>query len=173
MKLCHLLHRISSLELDSPFLSARDVFRMATETNASLLGFEKKLGRLEPGRYADLVLLDFKKMCHPFVYPSHDPIDVLLYRGSGQHVDTVMVNGRVVVQDGRLLTIDEDAVAARLTEAASRPSTDQERNCGQAIEELKHHIVRYYHHWPGKLHFDPHFAVNSRFGLNRGISLAT
>jgi cytosine/adenosine deaminase-related metal-dependent hydrolase len=113
---------------------------MATETTASLIGFEKKLGPLEPGRYADLVLLDFKKMCHPFVYPSHDPIDVLLYRGSAQDVHTVMVNGRVVVQ---------------------------------AIEELKHHIVRYYHHWPGKLHFDPHFVVNSRFGLNRGISLAT
>ena len=162
MKLCYLLHRISSLELDSPFLSARDVFRMATETNAFLLGFEKKLGRLEPGRYADLVLLDFKQMCFPHTDPKHDPVDVLLYRGSGQDVHTVMVNGRVVVQDGRLLTIDEDAVAARLAQAASLPGTDKERNYAQALDEMKLYIVRHYHHWPEKLHFDPHFDVNSR-----------
>ena len=162
MKLGYLLHRISSLELDSPFLSARDVFRMATETNASLLGFEKKLGRLEPGRYADLVLLDFKKMCHPFVDPSHDPIDVLLYRGSGQDVHTVMVNGRVVVQDGRLLTIDEDAVATRLGEEASQPRTEKEETFAEAIEELKRHVIRYYEGWPQKVKPEPYFFINSR-----------
>ncbi len=75
MKVCFLLHRIPSLELDSPHLSARQVFRMATETNASLLGYGRELGRLEPGRLADLVLLDYRKICFPFVDPVHDPIE--------------------------------------------------------------------------------------------------
>jgi hypothetical protein len=101
-------------------------------------------------------------MCHPFVDPSHDPIDVLLYRGSGQDVHTVMVNGRVVVQDGRLLTIDEDAVATRLGEEASQPRTEREETFAEAIEELKRHVIRYYEGWPQKVKPEPYFSINSR-----------
>jgi 5-methylthioadenosine/S-adenosylhomocysteine deaminase len=162
MKVCYLLHRIPSLELDSPHMRARDVFKMATENNAALLGFGRELGRLEPGRLADMVLLDYEKMCHPFVDPSHDPIDVLLYRGRGAHVDTVMVNGRIVLEGGRLLTFDEDAVAARLVEAASRPRTEKEKALVQAMDELKRHVIRYYERWPHKVKPEAYFAVNSR-----------
>ncbi len=162
MKLCYLLHRIPSLELDSPHLTARQVFKMATETNASLLGFGSTIGRLEPGRHADLVLVDFTKMRFPYTDPTHDPIEVLLYRGSSQHVHTVMVNGRVVVEHSKVLSVGEDALAARLAEAASRPRAEQEIEYKQAIEELRFHISRYYRHWYGKLNFAPHFDLNSR-----------
>ena len=162
MKVCYLLHRLASLELDSPHMSARDVFKMTTENNAALLGFGQELGRLEPGRLADMVLLDYQKMCHPFVDPSHDPIDVLLYRGLGKHVHTVMVNGRIVVQDGKLLTIDEEAIAGRLAEAASRPRTDKEKALVQAMDELKHHVIRYYEGWAKKIRTEPFFMTNSR-----------
>ncbi len=162
MKVCYLLHRIPSLELESPHLSARDVFKIATENNAALLGFGQELGRLEPGRLADMVLLDYQKICHPFVDPSHDPIDVLLYRGKGSHVDTVMVNGRIVVEGGKILTLDEEAVAARLAEAASRPRTEKEKALVQAMDELKQYVIRYYEGWPRKIKPKPYFTVNSR-----------
>ena len=162
MKVCYLLHRIPSLELNSPHMSARDVFRMTTENNAFLLGYGQELGRLEPGRLADMVLLDYQKMCHPFVDPSHDPIDVLLYRGRGAHVDTVMVNGRIVVEGRKILTVDEDAIAARLAEAASRPRTEREKALVQAMDELKRHVIRYYEGWPKKVKPEAYFAVNSR-----------
>ena len=162
MKVCFLLHRIPSMQLDSPHLSARQVFRMATENSAMLLGYGRELGRLEPGRLADLVLLDYEKMCYPFVDPSHDPIDTLLYRGLSKHVHTVMVNGRIVVQEGQLLTLAEEAIGARLAEAASRPRTEKEKALVQAMDELKAHVVRYYKDWPGKLELEPYFGVNSR-----------
>ncbi len=162
MKLCHLLHRIPSLELNSPHLTARQVFKMATETNASLLAFGSQIGRLEPGRYADLVLFDFKEMGFPYTDPTHDPIDVLLYRGSGTHVHTVMVNGRVVVENGKVLTIDEEAVTSRLARAASQPRTEKEKTFAQAIEELKRHTVRFYQGWTEGLKLEPHVDVNSR-----------
>ena len=162
MKVCFLLHRIPSLELDSPYLSARQVFQMATESNAKLLGYGQELGRLEPGRLADLVLLDYEKMTYPFVDPSHDPIETLLYRGVGRHVHTVMVNGRIVVQGGRLLTVDEEAIGARLAEAASRPRTDKEKALVQAMDELRAHVVTYYHGWTEKVKLEPYFGINSR-----------
>jgi 5-methylthioadenosine/S-adenosylhomocysteine deaminase len=162
MKVCYLLHRLPSLELDSAHMSARDVFKMATENNATLLGFGQELGRLEPGRLADMVLLDYQEMTHPFVDPTHDPIDVLLYRGLGKHVHTVIVNGRLVVQAGKLLTMDEEAIAGRLAEAASRPRTEKEKALVEAIEELKRHVIRYYDGWPKKVKTEPYFMINSR-----------
>lgn len=162
MKMCFLLHRIPSLEVDSPHLSPRQVFQMATENNARLLGYGGELGRLEPGRLADLVLLDYEKMCYPFVDPSHDPIETLLYRGLGRHVHTVMVNGRVVVQAGRLLTLDEEAVGARLAEAASRPRTEKEAELVRMMDELRRHVVRYYKGWTEKVETAPFYRINSR-----------
>jgi len=162
MKVCFLLHRIPSLELNSPYLSAKQVFQMVTETNANLLGYGRQLGRLEPGRLADLVLLDYPKMCFPFVDPSHDPIEVLLYRGKGSHVHTVMVDGRIVVEDGRVLAVDEKAVGNRLAEAASRPRTEKEEALAQALDELKKHVIQYYQGWTQKVESKPYFAINSR-----------
>jgi cytosine/adenosine deaminase-related metal-dependent hydrolase len=161
MKLCFLLHRLSSLDLESRYLGARQVFQMATESNASLLGYGKELGRLEPGRLADLVLLDYKEMCYPYTDVSHDPIDTLLYRGLARHIHTVMVNGRIVIQEGRPLNLDEEAINVRLAEAASRQKTDEELDLARKFEELRLHVVRYYRPWLGKVELNPYFQVNS------------
>jgi len=162
MKVCYLLHRIPSLDLDSPHLEARQVFRMATENNAALLGFGKALGRLEPGAKADMVLLDYEKMCSPYVDPSHDPVDVLLYRGKGSHVHTVMVNGRIVVEKGNVLTLNEEEIGERLREAASRLRTEKEAGLVDIMDTLKKHAVEYYRGWTQKVETLPYFAINSR-----------
>ena len=167
MKICYLLHRLPSLELDSPHMTSRQVFRMATENNAILLGFENELGRLEPGRLADMALIDYGAMAHPYVDPSHDPIDTLLYRGAGRFVHTVLVNGRVVVKAGKVLTIDEEAVGKRLAEASSRPRSAQEEAIVQAMDTLKARVKAYYEGWSRKVDVAPYFKINSRTdGLN-------
>jgi 5-methylthioadenosine/S-adenosylhomocysteine deaminase len=162
MKVCYLLHRIPSLELDSPYLEARQVFRMATENNAALLGFGRELGRLEPGAWADMVLLDYERMCSPYVDPSHDPIDVLLYRGKSNHVHTVMVNGRVVVDKGEVLTLNEEQIGKRLNEAASRPQTNGEQALAKGLRALNQRVAGYYKGWSEKIDTKPYFAINSR-----------
>lgn len=162
MKVCFLLHRLASLEPDSEHLSARQILRMVTETNAELLGFGGRLGRLESGCPADMVLLDYEAMCHPFVDPGQDPVDTLLYRGQGRHVHTVLVNGRLVVQQGRVLHVDEDAIAERLKEAARRPPTDQQRQVAAAMDALRERVRTYYSGWTQQVTLQPYFAVNSQ-----------
>ena len=162
MKICFLLHRIPSLELDSPHLTARQVFRMATETNADLLGYGRESGRLEAGRFADLVLLDYENMSFPFSDPVHDPIELLLYRGKGGHVHTVMIGGKIAVENGRVLTVDEERVGKKLAYAASRPRTDEEKALSRAVDELRAQVVRYYRGWIAKAEMDPYFYLNSR-----------
>jgi 5-methylthioadenosine/S-adenosylhomocysteine deaminase len=161
MKMCYLLHRLPSLELDSPCLTARQVFGMATETNARLLGYGANLGRIKPGALADLVLLNYRAICHPFVDSSQDPIDVMMYRATGRHVHTVLVDGKIVVQGGRVLTIDEDAIASRLAEAASRPRTERQQAMVRSMELLKAQVKAHYAGWTEKVDVHPYFAVNS------------
>ena len=143
-------------------MTARQVFRMTTENNAILLGFENQLGRLEPGRLANMALIDYAAMAHPYVDPFHDPIDTLLYRGAGRFVHTVLVNGRVVVKAGRVSTIDEEAVGSRLAEAAARPRSAKEEAMVQAMDTLKARVKTYYDGWTRKVDVDPYFRINSR-----------
>jgi 5-methylthioadenosine/S-adenosylhomocysteine deaminase len=166
MKQCFLLHRIPSLDLDSPYLSSRQVFNMATENNSVLLGYEGTSGRLEPGRLADMVLLNYTEMCHPFVDSCQDPIDTLLYRGAGRYVDTVVINGNIVLRDGKLQTLDEEALENRLVEQASRPKTDREKEFSHAMNELRTHVVNYYSNWTKEIKPVPFFTVNSRSNGN-------
>jgi len=162
MKVCLLLQRIPSLKLDSPHMTPRQVFRMGTETNAGLLGYGRELGRLEPGCLADLVLLDYEKMTFPFTDPVHDPLEVLLYRGKGSHVHTVIVDGKIVVENGRVLTVAEEDLGKKLREAASRPRAEREKALNRAVDELREQAVKYYRGWTQKVSIQPYAFFNSR-----------
>ncbi len=162
MKVCYLLHRLPSLELDSDHMSARQVFQMTTENNAALLGYNNMIGRLEPGYLADMVLIDYKAMTYPYTDPAHDPIDALMYRGSNKYVHTVLVNGQIVVQDGRVLTLVEADVGKRLAEASSQPRTGKDRALIAAMDTLKEQAVAYYQGWTDKVEVDPYFLTNSK-----------
>ena len=162
MKVCFLLHRLPSLELESAHMTPREVFKMATSNSAELLGFGKKIGRLEPGYRADMVLLDYSKMCWPYVHPDHDPISVLMYRGTGRHVDTVLVDGKVVVDKGEVKTVDVEEIGERLARTASRPRNDAEINLAAAMDEMKKHVMKYYQGWPNQVEADQFFKLNSK-----------
>ena len=107
------------------WLSVEEVFRAATEGSAGILGFDR-LGRLEPGYRADIVFLDIS---HINYVPLRNPLRQVVLTENGAAIHSVMVDGRFVLRDGRMLTIDEahlrrqaEAAVARLdaanTEAA-------------------------------------------------------
>ena len=88
---------------------ARDVFNAATIGGCRFLARED-LGRLAPGARADILLIDLDHLGAP-VYA--DPIKALVDSASGRDVDTVIVDGQVLVQGGRTTRVDEDAVLAK------------------------------------------------------------
>jgi cytosine/adenosine deaminase-related metal-dependent hydrolase len=92
---------------------ARDVFNAATIGGCRFLGRED-LGRLAPGTKADILLINLDHAGGP-VYA--DPIKALVDSASGRDVDTVIVDGQVLVQGGRSTRVDEDAVYAKAREA--------------------------------------------------------
>ncbi|MGH7353618.1 MAG: amidohydrolase family protein [Candidatus Rokuibacteriota bacterium] len=101
----------------SRWLDAPTVWGLATTGSARVLGLAGDLGVIAPGRKADLVLLRADSV---FLRPLADPLNALVYAESGANVETVLVDGRVLVEQGRVTTVDEDRIYARAQEAAER-----------------------------------------------------
>lgn len=96
-------------------LTARQALRLGTHGGARVLGRADEIGSLEPGKLADLVLWRMDTLAHASIA---DPVTALVF-GAAAPVTASFVNGRQIVEYGRLLTADEDAVA-RTTRAEAR-----------------------------------------------------
>src|ERR1043165_3392920 len=91
---------------DPKALSARDVLEMATIGGARVLGMEKKIGTLERGKRADVVVIDLQQAK---VQPVYAVESAIVYAASGSSVVTTIVDGRVLMRDRKLFTVDEAA----------------------------------------------------------------
>ncbi len=98
------------LRRDPTVLPAREVFRMATEEGARALGFPR-CGRLEPGFEADLAVLELSR---PDLTPIHDSLSLLVYSARAGAVSGVMVAGRWLLREGKILTFDEAETRERV-----------------------------------------------------------
>ncbi|CAL9387501.1 8-oxoguanine deaminase [Streptomyces althioticus] len=96
-------------------LTARQALRLGTHGGARVLGRADEIGSLEPGKLADLVLWRMDTLAHASVA---DPVTALVF-GAAAPVTASFVNGRQIVENDRLLTADEDAIA-RTTRAEAR-----------------------------------------------------
>jgi cytosine/adenosine deaminase-related metal-dependent hydrolase len=105
MKLAAIIHK--AVTNDPLIVPAETVLEMATINGARALGLEQEIGSLEAGKKADLVVIGLNRL---HTTPSPNPISSLVYAATGAEVDTVVVDGRIVVEHGQLLTMDENEV---------------------------------------------------------------
>jgi 5-methylthioadenosine/S-adenosylhomocysteine deaminase len=96
-------------------LTARDVLQMATREGARALGLDDEIGSIEPGKRADLILVDRDR---PHLAPDADPWSTLVYAARGTDVRLTMVDGQVLVCDFALTQLDGAEVAASARQAA-------------------------------------------------------
>jgi 5-methylthioadenosine/S-adenosylhomocysteine deaminase len=109
-RLASLLAKISTGNAGN--LPESRVLELATLGGARALGLESVTGSLEPGKSADLIAIDLSA---PRFLPVYDPMAQLVHTGAGSAVTHVWVRGRALLEDGRLTTIDEAALRARVT----------------------------------------------------------
>ncbi|MSP50852.1 MAG: amidohydrolase [Alphaproteobacteria bacterium] len=103
---------------DATLWGAYKALEMATIDGAKALLWDDAIGSLEAGKKADVTLVDMKGI--EFAnHPGREPVRALVYSATGKSVDTVIIDGRIVLRHGALLTIDEEDVKRRLA-AASR-----------------------------------------------------
>lgn len=105
---------------DTKVLPAGKALEMVTIDAARALGLEKEIGSLETGKKADIILIDASR---PHMAPMHMPLYRVAYFANGNDVSTVVVNGRVLMRDRKVLTVNETEVvdfAQREADAAIR-----------------------------------------------------
>ncbi len=105
MNTAALLHKINSN--DPTVVDAKSVIEMATIGGAKVLGFDEKIGSIEVGKKADLILLELNK---PHAYPLFNVYSQIVYSLKSSDVETVIINGKVVMDNREVVNIDEKAL---------------------------------------------------------------
>lgn len=138
--------------LESGRVSSMDYFRSTVESGAQAARFDDRIGSLEPGRDADLVVLSRDRMFWPpNRYDAADPLDVILDRGDMHDIEMVMVQGRPVLDGGVITTVDENAIRARHAESAERRLWERDAARMRTDVELPQlaapHALDFYRTW--------------------------
>ncbi len=101
------LHKVAAL--DPTVMPAETVLKMATIDGARALGMGDRIGSLAVGKLADLIVIDTAK---PHLTPMYHPDSHLVYAARGSDVDTVVIGGKVVMENRRLLTLDLETITS-------------------------------------------------------------
>ncbi len=102
--------------LDPTVMNAETVLRMATSEGARVLGLQDKIGSLEVGKQADIIVIDMHK---PHLTPMYHPYSQLVYSATGRDVRHSIINGQIVMEDRQLKTLDLEAVLTKAQEKAA------------------------------------------------------
>lgn len=113
MRTAAFLHKVNSC--DPSVMDARRVLEMGTIGAARLLGMHDRIGSIETGKQADLILLDLEK---PHAHPMYNIYSLIIYSLRGADVDTVVVGGKVLMLKGQLMTMNEAALFDEVEEVA-------------------------------------------------------
>ncbi|MBM3924601.1 MAG: amidohydrolase family protein [SAR202 cluster bacterium] len=142
MRLVHKLHRVPGT--DARPLTSYEVFQMVWENGAASTGFADSIGALEPGRRADMLLMDLGNIEAPLLDPSVSIIDGVLYRGRGVDVDTVVVDGEVVMKGKRLTKIDKKALYKELAKTFKKPPLPQKVAWRELRPQIEPYLQRFF-----------------------------
>ncbi len=115
MRLAAFLQKVE--QMNPEVLPARTVLAMATRGGAAAIGLGDQIGSLEVGKRADLIQVAFDDVHH---IPTFDVVSHLVYVTDEQDVSSVVVDGKVLMQDRKLLTIDTARVATEARELAAK-----------------------------------------------------
>lgn len=157
MRLALRLHRTP--RFDEPAPTLEQILQMATTGGARLMRKEETLGSLAPGFAADIALIDLERLAWPWVAPEADPREVLLLRAAAGDVDTVLIDGEVVLQDGkptRFNIVEVGREAAQMLSAQAYPFEE-----AKLVDRLRAHIEKQYQAWEVP-DLEPYTVYNAR-----------
>jgi len=142
MRLVLRLHRVPGMDDVVP--TCPQVLRMATEHGAKTTPFGATIGRLDPGRGCDLLLINWRKATWPYQDADVPMLDAILQRAKSAAVDAVMVGGETVYENGRFTRVDRDAVLSEIAAVLGRPRNPEEERRRAMARDVFPHVKEFY-----------------------------
>jgi cytosine/adenosine deaminase-related metal-dependent hydrolase len=127
MRMALTVHRTPGMDHDA-VPTATQVLRMATEHGGMTTAFGAEIGRLDPGRRFDAVVLDYNSATYPYQDPEIAPLDAMIYRAKTKDVHAVLIDGETVYQDGAFTRINRDEILAQIAEVLAKPRDTEEQD---------------------------------------------
>lgn len=145
MRLVQTLHRSPGHNSACP--SAEQVLRMATEHGAATTPFHERIGRLDPGRSADIVLLDWDRITWPWQDSARSFAEVLVRRARPEHVRRVIIGGRSVMIDGYFMGADRSEILSEIARVISRAPTTADQARSALSDAVLPYVAAFYAGW--------------------------
>src|SRR5262245_28428599 len=160
MRLVMRVHRTPGMDDDVP--TSNQILRMATEHGAHTTPFGVGVGTIEPGKFADLVVLDWDELAYPYLDDTVSVVDAVVHRAKATAVKTVLVAGEVVYRDGRFTRVNRDDVLRELAQRLDVSLTDDERRNRALAKDILPYVRRFYDGYLGGEKWDPFYRQNAR-----------
>jgi cytosine/adenosine deaminase-related metal-dependent hydrolase len=151
-------HRVPGMDDAVP--TAAQVFRMATAGGAKTTPFGDQLGVLEPGRAADMVLIDWRTLSYPYLDEETPTLDAVMQRAKTAR--TVICDGEVIFNEGRFTKVDRDAALRELHQDLQRALADDEVERRKLSKALLPHVRAFYAGYFDPAEHAPFYRPSSR-----------
>lgn len=138
MRIASMVSRVQELDPEL-WLATDEILTLATRGSAGILGFGEEIGTIAPGRKADIVFLDLDRINY---VPLNDPVNQIVHGEDGTGVESVMIGGRMVLENGRMVTVNE-AKLARDAELAAERLAAVNADARAAAERLQEPVRRF------------------------------
>jgi 5-methylthioadenosine/S-adenosylhomocysteine deaminase len=159
MRLALYLHREAGIAASVP--DPYQILEMATIGGARAALLDDRIGTLEVGKKADVVLVSLERIAEPYLDPALDIVEAILTRGRAEDVDTVLVDGEILLDGGRLIHLDLPKILNRQREAAQR-AQGTKSELRELLSELRTELIHFYRGWHRDENRDPYDILSSR-----------
>src|SRR6201981_4131659 len=163
LRMMHKVHRVHTFDLAAPALSGYEALEIATLNGAKASGFAGEVGALVPGLNGDAILVDLARVARdPGIAPKFDIADAFVERAMGADVPTVVIGGKIVVENHQPRTIDVDGLYREVRAFCAKGLTPEQRAHADFLQKIKPYVQAWYRTWHQTMVDQPFYRVNSR-----------
>ncbi len=163
MRMALKLHRVPGMD-DDGVPTAPQVLQMATEHGALSTPFAAGIGTLEAGKAADMVIMDWKHIVHPYLDSEVPVVDAIVHLARTTGVETVLVAGEPILRDGRFTRLNKSEVLDELAATLRLPLRPDEERRRDISKRLLPHVKRFYAEegYLAERELEPFYHLNCR-----------
>ncbi len=160
MRLILNVHRVPGMGDDVP--TCPQVLRMATEHGAATTPFGHSIGRLEPGRYADFVVINCRRALWPYQDDLIEIVDAVIQRAKTDAVDATVIGGVTVYENGKFTFVDRQVILKEIADVLAKPRTSEETARIGIAREMRKFVKSYYGEYYDEAHHVPYYKQSSK-----------